>query len=143
MPLQITQREMEGIAILDLHGSITFGEDCITLGEALDALRKAGQVNVILNLKEVAQIDSEGLSVLASSLVAFQKCSGKLALVNLDKTDLELLVLSKLSLAFEPFEDEREAVNSFFPERDIKRYDILEFVQEQAAKARESPKGEA
>ena len=143
MALQIAQREMEGIAILDLQGSITFGEDCIKLWGALDALRKAGKINVILNLKEAGDIDSEGLGVLASGLAKFRKCGGNLALVNLDRTHLELLVLTKLAVAFELFEDEREAVNSFFPGRGTKRYDILQFVEEQAAKARASHQGKA
>jgi anti-sigma B factor antagonist len=32
---------------------------------------------------------------------------------------------------FEIFGDEQDAVNSFFPEREIKRFDILSFVQQE------------
>jgi anti-sigma B factor antagonist len=42
-----------------------------------------------------------------------------------------LLLLTKLSTVFEIFGDEQDAVNSFFPEREIKRFDILSFVQQE------------
>ena len=39
-------------------------------------------------------------------------------------------MLTKLTTVFEIFNDEQDAVNSFFPDREIKRFDILSFVQE-------------
>jgi anti-sigma B factor antagonist len=42
---------------------------------------------------------------------------------------MELLVLTKLDTIFDVFEDEQDAVNSFFPGREIKRFDILAFVR--------------
>jgi anti-sigma B factor antagonist len=39
--------------------------------------------------------------------------------------------LTKLAIAFEFFDDEQEAVNSFFPDRDMQRFDVLDFVQHQ------------
>jgi len=41
-----------------------------------------------------------------------------------------LLVLTKLETVFEVFDDEQSAVNSFFPNREIKRFDILSFLQQ-------------
>ena len=52
-------------------------------------------------------------------------------LLNLNRRNIELLVLTKLTTVFELFDDEHNAVNSFFPNREIKRFDILSFVREQ------------
>jgi anti-sigma B factor antagonist len=38
--------------------------------------------------------------------------------------------MTKLATIFEIFADEQDAVNSFFPGRKIKTFDILSFVQE-------------
>ena len=46
-------------------------------------------------------------------------------------------MLTKLSTVFEIFDDEQEAVNSFFPNREIKRFDILRFVEQQRRAAGE------
>ena len=50
-------------------------------------------------------------------------------LTNLSKRSAQLMILTKLSTVFEIFDDEQSAINSFFPEREIKRFDILEFVK--------------
>jgi anti-sigma B factor antagonist len=65
MSLQIDEREIEGITILDLRGSLTFGEGDLALRDKLRALHQAGKINVVLNLKEVSHIDSTGLGTLA------------------------------------------------------------------------------
>ncbi len=61
---------------------------------------------------------------------SLQKTGGNMKLVNLNRRNIELLLLTKLSTVFELFGEEQEAVNSFFPEREIKHFDILSFVQQ-------------
>ena len=99
--------------------------------EAINSRQAAGIVRVILNLKEVDYIDSTGLGTLVICFTSLQKAGGALKLVNLNKRNLELLVLTKLSMVFEIFNDEQDAINSFFPDREIKRFDILNFIKEQ------------
>ncbi|HUD99348.1 MAG TPA: STAS domain-containing protein [Bryobacteraceae bacterium] len=129
MSLHIDQRESECIVILDLNGPLTLGHADLALRDRLRALHQSGKVNIILNLKEVSHIDSTGLGTLVFALARLSKAGGRLALVNLKRSHLELLLLTKLALAFELFDDEREAVNSFFPDRAVKRFDILNFVE--------------
>jgi anti-sigma B factor antagonist len=136
MSLQIQQRETEGIVILDLVGDLVFGPEDAELRDKLLALRTAGQVNIIFNLKEVHRIDSTGLGTLVFALARLRKAGGNLALANLNRSHLQLLQLTRLGLAFEIFPDEHEAVNSFFPDRAVKRFDILEFVEGQEAAAK-------
>ena len=38
--------------------------------------------------------------------------------------------MTKLATVFEIFTDEQDAVNSFFPDRKLKTFDILSFVQQ-------------
>ena len=45
-----------------------------------------------------------------------------------------MLFRSKLSTVFEMFDDEQAAINSFFPGREVRRFDILEFVKSQEKK---------
>jgi len=127
--LHIEQRENEGIVILDLEGPLTLGHGDLELRDRLHALHQSGKVNIVLNLKDVSHIDSTGLGTLVFGLARLCKAGGGLALVNLNRLHLELFLLTKLVLAFELFDDEQEAVNSFFPDRAVKRFDILNFVQ--------------
>ena len=96
--------------------------------DRLAALHQSGKVNIILNLKEVADIDSTGLGTLVFGLARLRKAGGRLALLNLNRAHLKLFLLTRLAIAFEFFDDEQDAVNSFFPDRELKHFDILEFV---------------
>ena len=49
-------------------------------------------------------------------------------------------MLTKLAIAFEFFDDEQDAVNSFFPDRALKRFDILDFVQRRSRSGFGSPR---
>lgn len=133
MALTIQEREREGIAILDLKGRLTAGEEAGILRERLRAEAAAGRINIILNLAEVDYIDSTGLGTLVICYTSLQKAGGALKLLNLNRRNVELLVLTKLSTVFEIFNDEQDAVNSFFPGRKIQRFDILSFLQSQRA----------
>ena len=130
MSLDIEQREHEGVAVLDLKGRITVGPEASLLRETVGALVAAGQKNVILNLAGVDYIDSTGLGALVMCATSLRKTGGSVKLLNLNKRNLELLVITKLATVFDLFSDEQDAVNSFFPGREIKAFDILSFVQQ-------------
>jgi len=130
--LEIEQREREGVLILDLNGRITVGDGAAALRDTLRELVAAGSQSFILNLHKVDYIDSTGLGAMVVCFTSVRRVGGKLKLENLNRRNVELLVLTKLTTVFEIFNDEQDAVNSFFPDREIKRFDILSFVREQS-----------
>ncbi len=130
MSLDIEQREREGIAILDLRGRITVGPEATSLRDSVSRLAAAGQKNIVLNLAGVDYIDSTGLGALVMCSTSLRKQGGSIKLLNLNRRNIELLVMTKLATVFEIFADEQEAVNSFFPDRKINTFDILSFVQQ-------------
>ena len=129
--LEITRRVREGVTILDLKGRLIVGEPAVHLREALNQEVAQSIVRVILNLEHVDYIDSTGLGSMVICFTTLQKANGALKLLKLNRRNIELLLLTKLSTVFEIFGDEQDAVNSFFPEREIKRFDILSFVQQE------------
>ena len=130
MSLDIQQREHEGIAILDLKGRITMGEEAGALRAKVALLTGAGTNNIIVNLAHVDYIDSTGLGAMVMCSTTVRKAGGNLKLENLNRRNIELLVMTKLATVFDLFTDEQDAVNSFFPGREIKTFDILSFVKQ-------------
>jgi len=126
--LEVKQRERDGVVILDLEGRLVLGEVDLALRRHVMSLLEAGKRNLILNLKEVKVIDTTGLGTLAFCAEKFREAGGKCVLLNLDQEHARLSEVFKLNTAFEIYQDEMDAVNSFFPERAVPRYDILEFV---------------
>ncbi len=129
MSLDIQQSEKEGITILSLSGRITVGPEATVMREKIQELTASSKLNVILNLAGVDYIDSTGLGALVMAATTLKRADGVAKLLNLNKRTIELLVMTKLATIFEIFDDEQHAVNSFFPDREIKRFDILSFVQ--------------
>jgi anti-sigma B factor antagonist len=128
--LEISSREKEGVKILDLSGKLAVG-GASDLRERVNVETAAGHLQQLLNLKDVEYIDSTGLGTMVICHMALQKAGGTLKLANLNRRNLELVLLTKLSTVFQIFNDEQEAINSFFPDREIKHFDILSFVQQQ------------
>jgi len=130
MNLEIQSREKENITILDMKGRLVVGGANLLREKVSDEIA-SGHKQLILNLKDVDYIDSTGLGMMVICYTTLQKTEGNLKLVNLNRRNIELMLLTKLSTVFQIFGEEQEAVNSFFPEREIKHFDILSFVQKQ------------
>jgi anti-sigma B factor antagonist len=132
MSLEIEQRDREGILILDLKGRIIMGEEVTVFRQTLrDHAATTPDPKVILNMKLIEYIDSTGLGAIVMGSTAIRNASGVVKLLHLNRRNVELLVATKLATIFEIFGDEQDAVNSFFPGREIKPFDILEFVKTQ------------
>jgi anti-sigma B factor antagonist len=133
MPLEIHTREAEGVTILDLRGRLVQGPEVTALRERFNELEREQVKSVILNFKQIEFIDSTGLGMLVAVQSQMEKAGGAVRLLGLTKRGAELMVLTKLSTVFQIFDDEQAAINIFFPGREVKRFDILEFVQSQEA----------
>ena len=83
----------------------------------------------MLNLEQVDYIDSTGLGALVIIATTLRKTGGNVKLLNLNRRNIELLIMTKLATVFEIFNDEQDAVNSYFPDRKLKTFDILDFVR--------------
>jgi anti-sigma B factor antagonist len=130
MSLEIRDREREGVLILDLNGRLTVGDECSKFRDRMTKVIASGGRNIILNMAQVDYVDSTGLGALVMYYTTLQREGGKVKLLNLTRRSIELLVMTKLTTIFEVFNDEQNAINSFFPDREIKRFDILNFVQQ-------------
>jgi anti-sigma B factor antagonist len=130
MPLEIHPKEREGVTIFDMKGRITVGPEATALREAVAAAVADGVRQLVLNLAQVDFIDSTGLGAVVMCSTTMRKAGGSVKLLNLNRRNIELLVMTKLATVFETFTDETDAVNSFFPDRKLNQFDILSFVQQ-------------
>lgn len=131
--MQIVEREREGIVIVDCAGQLVAGESTGAVRERLSQLVGAGSIRLILNLGGVTYIDSSGLGALVMCFSTARRAGGTMKLLNLSRRSIELIVLTRLEMVFEVFNEEQSAVNSFFPDREIKKFDILSFLQQRKA----------
>ena len=111
--LNISERQVGDVTILDMDGKITIGEGSVALRTAVRRLLEEGKKKILLNLARVGYIDSSGIGELVSSYTAIGKDQGQLKLLNQTKKIHDLLTITKLLTVFESFDDEAAAVSSF------------------------------
>lgn len=128
MALKVNRREQDGISILELTGRLTFGPEDILLNDEIRHAIAARRVRLVIDLAEVDKIDSAGLGTLLYARAEVRRAGGSLALANLKPAHLKTLLVAKLETVFNVFGSEVDAINSFFSERQVPRYDLLELV---------------
>ncbi|HEV8347708.1 MAG TPA: STAS domain-containing protein [Vicinamibacterales bacterium] len=111
--MQIEERSVGDVMVLDLKGKITLGEGDELLKDKVNSLINQGQKKIVLNLADVPYIDSAGLGEIVRTYTTVSRQGGSLKLLNLTKRITDLLSITKLLTVFETYDAENEAVRSF------------------------------
>jgi anti-sigma B factor antagonist len=111
--MNISERVVEGVSILDLSGKIVLGEGDVQVKDRIRDLLADGQRRILLNLADVGYIDSAGLGAIISCYTTAKREGGQLKLVHLTKKVQDLLAITKLITVFETYDSEKEALESF------------------------------
>lgn len=111
--MEIQERTVQDVVVLDLTGKLTIGEGDELLKERISNLVQQGHRRLLLNLEDVPYVDSAGLGEIVRAYTTVSRQGGKLKLVNLTKRITDLLAITKLLTVFDTYESEDEAVKSF------------------------------
>jgi len=111
--MQIDERNVGDVMVLDVKGRITLGEGDELLKDKVNSLLNQGHKKIVLNLAEVPYIDSAGLGEIVRTYTTVSRQGGNLKLLNLTKRITDLLAITKLLTVFETYESENDAVQSF------------------------------
>ena len=111
--MQIEERSVGDVVVLDLKGKITLGEGDELLKDKVNSLVNQGHKKIVLNLAAVPYIDSAGLGEIVRTYTTVSRQGGSHKLLNLTKRITDLLLITKLLTVFETFESEKDAVGSF------------------------------
>jgi anti-sigma B factor antagonist len=111
--MQINEKEVNGITVLEIHGKILMGEGDIAIKKKIDELLAKNTKNVILDLSNVPYIDSSGLGELIRCYTTMRKANGTLKLANVTDRIVDLLTITKLITVFEYYKNVDDAIKSF------------------------------
>jgi len=114
--LQISTRECGDIAVLDLRGRSTVNDsESEALRSYLAELVAAGVRKLLLNVADLKQIDSSGISVIIDTYVSLRDKGGELRLLRPGGPVLAVFEVLRLLEIIPSFDDEAEAIASFRP----------------------------
>jgi anti-sigma B factor antagonist len=111
--MQIEERAVGDVVVLDLKGRVTLGDGDELLKDKVNSLINRGFKKIVLNLAEVPYVDSAGLGEIVRTYTTVSRQGGSLKLLNLTKRISDLLSITKLLTVFETFDSENEAIKSF------------------------------
>ncbi|MGZ4875107.1 MAG: STAS domain-containing protein [Candidatus Angelobacter sp.] len=111
--MKATNRQVGGVAVVDMSGRITLGEGSVVLRDTIRDLIGKGNKKILLNLGDVTYIDSSGIGELVSAFTAVRREGGELKLLNLTKKVHDLLQITKLYTVFDIKDDEATAIKAF------------------------------
>jgi len=111
--MQIDERSVGDVTILDLKGRMTMGEGDELLKDKINSLILQGRKKIALNLEGVPYVDSAGLGEIVRTYTTVSRQGGSLKLLNLTKRISDLLAITKLLTIFETHDSEEDAVRSF------------------------------
>jgi anti-sigma B factor antagonist len=111
--MEITERVVGDVTVLDAAGKILLGEGDVQLRDAIQKHMQAGHRKLVLNLAGVPYVDSAGLGEMVRCYTTVARDGGSLKLLNATKRIKDLLTITKLMTVFEHYESEDEALSSF------------------------------
>jgi anti-sigma B factor antagonist len=111
--VDIEVRSQGQVKIIKLRGRLSLGEPVDRLRATIEDLLNAGDARLVLDLAELATVDSSGIGLLARFLTSAKQQGGSLKLVNPSKFVLQTLKLVGLLNLYEIFADSQEAAASF------------------------------
>ena len=111
--LSIRERQSGDVTILDLEGNLIVGEGSDKLGSAARRLIEEGKKKLLLNLAGVSYVDSNGIGIIVSILVALGRAGGQLKLTSASPRVQEVLGVTRLLTILDVYNDELTTLNDY------------------------------
>jgi anti-sigma B factor antagonist len=112
--VDIRERVAGDVVVLEPLGRMVLSDQPAdtALKDRVSAQLRDGRRQFVLDLNQVSQMDTIGLTALVTTYIAVQKQQGSIALVNPHKRVRELLRITKLATLFQVFDREDDAIES-------------------------------
>jgi len=107
------ERTAGSVTILAPKGYLTGGDETDELEQRITALGEAGNKHLVINLGETQHLNSTALGVLIKAHSNYVRRGGQMKLCAVDKRIENIFVVTKLSLVFDVYPTEEQAIASF------------------------------
>jgi len=111
--MDIAQRQIGDVTVLDLSGKITQTDSNGRLKEKVTAMVTEGHKKLALNLSGVSYMDSSGLGETVACYTTAKGKGGEVKLVGATARIKDLLVMTKLVTVFDSYDKLDEAIAAF------------------------------
>jgi anti-sigma B factor antagonist len=111
---QVKVEKLQDIVVLAPKGQLVGGDETTAeLERQIRELANAGNMKLLLNLKDVDFINSWALGVIIGAHANYSKRGGQIKLCSLSPRNSQLMTITKLVRIFDIYEARDEALKSF------------------------------
>jgi anti-sigma B factor antagonist len=111
--LVLVERRIGPVTVIELAGRLIVDEGDRRFSEQIAVLVSAGNLNLLVDLRNVTYIDSGGVGALVAMYLHVFKRGGRLKLLRPTERVRRVLEITGLLSVFEVFEEQDEGVRSF------------------------------
>ena len=107
--MKMNRREDGDWVVFELSGRLMGGADTEPFLKGVRELAEAGRVRIIVDLGDVAWVNSSGLGALIAAWTLLKEKGGALKLVRVSRRISQILAVTKLNTVFDVHADEASA----------------------------------
>jgi anti-sigma B factor antagonist len=111
--MQLNERAVGGVTIVEVTGNLEANRGEASLKDKVRSLVQQGRKDILIDLGNVAYMDSSGLGELVHVYATTKNAGGTLKLMRVTRRLKDLLTITKLVTVFDTYEDEPSALASF------------------------------
>ena len=111
--MDIDIRSLGSVKVIKLRGRLSLGETVDRLRSAIENLLDSGDIQLVMDLAELATVDSSGIGLLTRALTNAKQKGGSIKLVNPSKFVVQTLKLVGILSLFEVYQDAQAAAASY------------------------------
>ncbi len=111
--MRISRKEKSGVMVLSLSGKLMGGKDADKFHDEIKGVLDGGCHQVLVDLGDVSWVNSTGLGILIAAHSTVSNAEGEMKLVHVSKRVESILMVTRLNMIFESYEDESQALASF------------------------------
>ncbi len=101
------------IVIIYLSGNLVGSDETDEFRDIIKNLSISGNKKLIIDLGDLLYFNSTAIAILISALKNYADRDSKIKLCRLSSNTMNILIMSKLSLIFDSYTTEEEAIKSF------------------------------
>lgn len=111
--MEIKTRSVGKVTVIDLEGNLILRENADELHEKVLKSIDSGETQILINLAQLARMDSYGIGMLIKSFKTAKAANGHLKVTSPSTFVRQLLTISGLMTLMEVFDNESAAISSF------------------------------
>ena len=111
--MSLDVRTSGDVTIITPKGMLLGGKETDELQSKIKELVEAGNKKLLINLGQTTFLNSVSLGVLIGAHSSYAKRGAEMKLCQVDKKIQNIFVVTKLSLVFDVYDSEKEALQSF------------------------------